>query len=37
MERDHVVSQGALTFADLGITPTALEAIAPTYLRRRRG
>jgi NADH dehydrogenase len=35
MQRDNVVSPGALTFADLGITPTALEAIAPTYLRRR--
>jgi len=34
MEQDNVVSPGALTFADLGITPTALEAIAPTYLRR---
>jgi uncharacterized protein YbjT (DUF2867 family) len=37
MEQDNVVSPGALTFADLGITPTALEAIAPTYLRRRAG
>jgi uncharacterized protein YbjT (DUF2867 family) len=36
MQKDNVVSPGALTFADLGITPTALEAIAPTYLRRRR-
>jgi uncharacterized protein YbjT (DUF2867 family) len=35
MQEDNVVSQGALTFADLGITPTALEAIAPTYLRPR--
>jgi uncharacterized protein YbjT (DUF2867 family) len=36
MQKDNVVSPGALTFADLGITPTALEAIAPTYLRRPR-
>jgi NADH dehydrogenase len=35
MQKDNVVSPGALTLADLGITPTALEAIAPTYLRRR--
>jgi len=35
MQKDNVVSPGALTFADLGITPTPLEAIAPTYLRRR--
>jgi NADH dehydrogenase len=33
MEQDNVVSPDALTFADLGITPTALEAVAPTYLR----
>jgi uncharacterized protein YbjT (DUF2867 family) len=37
MQKDNVVSPGALSFANLGITPTALEAIAPTYLRRRRG
>jgi uncharacterized protein YbjT (DUF2867 family) len=35
MQRDNVVSPGALTFADLGITPAALEAVAPTYLRAR--
>jgi uncharacterized protein YbjT (DUF2867 family) len=34
MQRDNVVSPGALTFADLGIAPTALETVAPTYLRR---
>ena len=34
MQHDNIVSLGALTFADLGITPTALEVIAPTYLRR---
>jgi NADH dehydrogenase len=37
MQKDNVVSPGALTFADLGITPTALEAVAPTYLRRHVG
>jgi NADH dehydrogenase len=37
MQKDNVVSPGALTFADLGITPTALEAVAPTYLRHERG
>jgi uncharacterized protein YbjT (DUF2867 family) len=35
MQKDNVVSPGALSFADLGITPTALEAIAPSYLGRR--
>jgi NADH dehydrogenase len=35
MQKDNVVSPGALTFADLGITPTTLEAVAPTYLRPR--
>jgi NADH dehydrogenase len=34
MQKDNVVSPGALTFADLGISPTALEAIAPGYLGR---
>jgi uncharacterized protein YbjT (DUF2867 family) len=34
MQKDNVVSPGVLTFADVGITPTALEAIAPTYLGR---
>ena len=37
MQRDNVVSPGALTFADLGITPAALDAIAPTYLGRGGG
>ncbi|MFK7938149.1 MAG: complex I NDUFA9 subunit family protein [Roseovarius sp.] len=33
---DNVVSDGAKTFADLGIRPTALEAILPDYLWRFR-
>jgi NADH dehydrogenase len=34
MQKDNVVSPGALGFADLGISSTALEAIAPGYLGR---
>jgi NADH dehydrogenase len=38
LKQDNVVSSGALTLATLGITPTAVEAILPTYLDRfRRG
>jgi len=36
LKTDNVVSEGALTLADLGITPTACEAILPTYLDRFR-
>lgn len=36
LQRDTVVSEGALGFADLGIQPTAIEAILPTYLDRYR-
>src|SRR6266849_4434370 len=38
LKRDNVVSSGALTLATLGIAPTPVEAILPTYLDRfRRG
>jgi uncharacterized protein YbjT (DUF2867 family) len=38
LKRDNVVSSGALTLAALGITPTPLEAILPSYVDRfRRG
>lgn len=37
MQKDNVVGADALTLADLGITPTAIESIAPTYLRRPGG
>lgn len=38
LQRDNVVSEGAAGFADLGITPVALEATAPDWLARyRRG
>jgi uncharacterized protein YbjT (DUF2867 family) len=38
LKRDNVVSSGALSLAELGVRPTAVEAILPTYLDRfRRG
>jgi uncharacterized protein YbjT (DUF2867 family) len=38
LKRDNIVSPGALTLSSLGITPTPVEAILPTYLDRfRRG
>jgi len=38
LKQDNVVSDGALTFADLGIEPQAIEAILPSYLDKfRRG
>ncbi len=36
LRRDNVVSAGALTLADLGIEPQAVEAIVPSYLHRFR-
>jgi len=33
---DNVVAPGALTIADLGIAPTTVEVIVPTYLARYR-
>ena len=38
LKRDNIVSSGAMTLAELGIEPTAVEGILPTYLDRfRRG
>jgi uncharacterized protein YbjT (DUF2867 family) len=34
LRRDNVVSPGALTLKDLGIEPTAVEVIVPSYLDR---
>ena len=36
LRHDNVVGAGASTLADLGITPTAMEVILPTYLDRYR-
>ncbi|MFP7569276.1 complex I NDUFA9 subunit family protein [Marivita sp. S2033] len=36
LRHDNVVAQDAKTFADLGISPTALEAVLPDYLWRFR-
>jgi NADH dehydrogenase len=36
LKTDNVVSQGALTFKDLGIQPDSIEAIVPAYLYRFR-
>src|SRR5262249_59524723 len=36
LKTDNVVKPGALTLADLGITPTSIEAEVPTYLWRFR-
>lgn len=36
LRTDNVVSAGALTFKDLGIMPTALDTVLPTYLNQYR-
>jgi NADH dehydrogenase len=36
LRRDNVVAAGAKGFADLGITPTAMDAVLPEYLWRYR-
>ena len=36
LRRDNVVAPGAMTLADLGIMPTAMEAVVPNYLARFR-
>lgn len=36
LRQDNVVAPDARTFADLGITPTAMEAVLPEYLWRYR-
>ena len=36
LARDNVVAPGAMGLADLGITPTAMEAVLPEYLWRYR-
>ena len=36
LRSDNVVTAGAQTLADLGITPTSVEVILPTYLDRYR-
>ena len=36
LRSDNVVSEGALTLHDLGIEPTAVETVVPTYMDRYR-
>ncbi len=36
LRHDNVVSEGARTLRDLGIAPTAIELVLPTYLARHR-
>ncbi|WP_240782421.1 complex I NDUFA9 subunit family protein [Roseococcus sp. SYP-B2431] len=34
LQKDNVVASGALTLGDLGVTPSAVEALVPPYLSR---
>ena len=34
LRRDNIVNPGALSLKDLGIQPTSVEAVLPTYLGR---
>jgi NADH dehydrogenase len=36
LKNDNIVGKKALTLADLGITPTCVDAVLPTYLERYR-
>ena len=36
LKTDNVVAEGALTLRDLGVTPTTMDAVLPTYLYRYR-
>ena len=36
MKGDNVVGEGVLTFADLGLEPTALEVVLPVMLSSRQ-
>jgi hypothetical protein len=36
MERDNVVGPKALSFAELGVEPSAVEEILPSYVRTGR-
>ena len=36
LQRDSIVTPGALGLADLGIQPTAIELVIPSYLARYR-
>jgi hypothetical protein len=36
LREDNVVTEGAQTLADLGVQPTAMRAILPTYVHRYR-
>ncbi len=36
LKRDNIVSEGVRTLSDLGVTPTCVDAVLPTYLDRYR-